>query len=417
MIRALSVFDQETRDSSEFEFFEGNSDLKFVRRVLFSPWIELMTEVPDHFACLDAEIILSAAESTGFRSTGRFQQLNSMENRVYAVEVEDESHSRGVSQIIIKFYRPERWGASMLVSEHALLRLLSEENIEIPRLIPIVDSSFVHPFANSLKDKLRGTLSSQFPVTPTLGRIGPFCFAVWQKILGRVPLELEEKDLLTIGRTVARMHNLFERNVNDQTFDRVRFSLDMYVTKPLQNLTQWGRIPRQFESSLCALIEDLGRRLAWISEADRFIPVHGDLHRLNLVQMTEGGQFWFVDFDDCQLGMAMQDLWPLASTCGINIPENIAAVEDVKPADYALRVLSEGYSEFRNLPTDWKIFVEPLRTLKMIHYLGWIAGRWTDPFFRQTFSFFEDVEYWEKTYFDLQDQYQILTAEGLLDSL
>ena len=79
----------------------------------------MKTDTPDHFARLDAETILAAAESTGLRSTGRFQQLNSMENRVYAVEVEDETQPRGVSQIIIKFYRPERWTPAMLVSEHA----------------------------------------------------------------------------------------------------------------------------------------------------------------------------------------------------------------------------------------------------------------------------------------------------------
>ena len=375
----------------------------------------MKTDTPDHFARLDAETILAAAESTGLRSTGRFQQLNSMENRVYAVEVEDETQPRGVSQIIIKFYRPERWTPAMLVSEHALLRLLSEENIETPKLIPLEDHSFVHPEATTLRSKLCGDLSPQFPQTPTLGKIGPFCFAVWEKIIGRVPLELEENDLLSIGRTVARMHNLFERNINSEHFVRARFSLDMYVNIPHQNLNKWGRIPRQFQTPLLELIEELGRGLAWLPEADKFIPVHGDLHRLNLVQTTEGGQFWFVDFDDCQIGMAMQDLWPLASTCGINIPEHIAAYEDIKPADYAMRMLCQGYSEFRALPNDWEIFVEPLRTLKMVHYLGWIAGRWTDPFFRQTFSFFEDVDYWEKTLFDISDQYQMLRAKGLLE--
>lgn len=369
----------------------------------------------DHFAALDAELILSAAESTGLRSTGRFQQLNSMENRVYAVEVEDDSNARGVAQIIIKFYRPGRWTPAMLVSEHALLRLLSEENIETPQLIPISDSAFVHPEALTLKSKLRGELPPQFPESPTLGKLGPFCFAVWKKIIGRVPLELEEKDLLSIGRTVARMHNLFERHINPESFVRPRFGLDMYVHTPLQHLKTWGRIPRQFESSLLDLIENIGKRLDWLPEADKFIPVHGDLHRLNLVQMNDGGQFWFVDFDDCQLGLAMQDLWPLASTCGINVPENISLVEDISPTDYALRTLCEGYRDFRALPQDWEIFVEPLRTLKMIHYLGWIAGRWSDPFFRQTFSFFEDVDYWEKTFFDISDQYQILSEKGLFE--
>jgi Ser/Thr protein kinase RdoA (MazF antagonist) len=366
----------------------------------------------DHFAQLDAELILSAAESTGLRSTGRFQQLNSMENRVYAVEIEDPKQTRGVGQIIIKFYRPQRWTPAMLVSEHALLRLLAEENIETPKLIPIVRPEFTHPEASTLRAKLRGDLPHSFPTSATLGKAGIFSFAVWEKIYGRVPLELEEKDLLGIGRTVARMHNLFESHIDPAQFVRPKFSLDMYVHTPLKNLTEWNRVPRQFSSGLFQLIEHVGRGLEWLSHADVFIPVHGDLHRLNLVQMTEGGQFWFVDFDDCQMGLAMQDVWPLASTCGIIVPEHL---ENVSSSDYALGLLTEGYRDFRALPNDWEIFVEPLRTLKMIHYLGWIAGRWNDPFFRRTFSFFEENEYWEKTYFDLSDQQQSLTAQGLLE--
>lgn len=370
------------------------------------------SDSPDHFSKLDADLILAAAESSGLRSTGRFQQLNSMENRVYAVEVEDSSQPRGVGQIIIKFYRPQRWTPAMLVSEHALLRLLAEENIETPALIPIVESSFVHPEAGTLRQRLKGELPSGFPTTPTLGRAGDFSFAIWKKIYGRVPLELEEKDLIGIGRTIARMHNLFERHVDSEKFVRPRFSLDMYVHTPLKNLMEWNKVPRQFQQGIFQVIENIGRGLEWLPEADAFIPVHGDLHRLNLVQMTEGGQFWFVDFDDCQYGLAMQDLWPLASTCGCVVPDHL---EDVTPSAYALGMLTEGYRDFRALPADWEIFVEPLRTLKMIHYIGWIAGRWNDPFFRQTFSFFEDVDYWEKTYFDLADQQQTLVVQGCLE--
>lgn len=354
-------------------------------------------------------------ESTGLRSTGRFQQLNSMENRVFAVEVEDQAQPRGVSQVIVKFYRPERWSPAMIVSEHALLRLLSEENIETPKLIPIIQPDFIHPEARTLGSKLRAEFSAQFSDSSTLGRLGPFCFAVWQKIAGRVPLELEERELLSIGRTVARMHNLFERTVDTEHFVRTRFSLDMYVFSPLENLNQWGKIPAQFQISLLQLLEQIGRGLGWLVEADRFIPVHGDLHRLNLVQTNTDGQFWFVDFDDCQLGLALQDLWPLASTCGIEIPPQISAIEDISAADYAMRMLCEGYREFRQLPADWNIFVEPLRTLKMIHYLGWIASRWYDPFFRKTFSFFEEPDYWERTYFELLDQFNLLQNEGLLE--
>lgn len=369
----------------------------------------------DQFSALDADLILLAAEATGFRSTGRFQQLNSMENRVYAVEVEDETQPKGIGQLIVKFYRPERWTPQMLVSEHALLQILTEEKIETPKLIPLTQMSRVHPASRALDHIILSDEQQPSNQRPTLGQLGPFCFAVWEKVRGRVPLELEEQDLLSIGRTVARMHNLFERKINPDHFSRIQFSLDLYLGQPLKNLMHWNQVPRQFEQPIFELIERLARGLEWLPQADPFLPVHGDLHRLNLVQTTEGGQFWFVDFDDCQLGLAMQDLWPLASTCGVTLPTHMQDIEGMDPSTYALDLLTEGYREFRGLPTDWKVFVEPLRTLKMVHYLGWIAGRWSDPFFRQTFSFFEDTQYWEKTYFELSDQFQLLTQKALLE--
>lgn len=369
----------------------------------------------DQFSTLDAELVLQAAEATGLRSTGRFQQLNSMENRVYAVEIEDVTQPKGVEQVIVKFYRPGRWTSHMLISEHALLSLLAEENIETPKLIPISNRSMIHPGNALLSQILMCESENVRTRSPTLGQVGTFCFAVWEKVRGRVPLELEEQDVLSIGRTIARMHNLFERRINPEFFSRTQFSLEMYLTQPLQNLMSWNQVPKQFEQPIFQLIEQLNRGLSWLPHADHFLPVHADLHRLNLVQTTVGGQFWFVDFDDCQLGLAMQDLWPLASTCGVSLPSHLKDVEGANPSSYALDLLTQGYGEFRALPQDWKIFVEPLRTLKMVHYLGWIAGRWSDPFFKQTFSFFDDRQYWEKTYFELSDQFQILAQNALLD--
>lgn len=369
----------------------------------------------DQFSTLDAELVLQAAEATGLRSTGRFQQLNSMENRVYAVEIEDVTQPKGVEQVIVKFYRPGRWTSHMLISEHALLSLLAEENIETPKLIPISNRSMIHPDNALLSQILMCENENVRTRSPTLGQVGTFCFAVWEKVRGRVPLELEEQDVLSIGRTIARMHNLFERRINPDFFSRTQFSLEMYLTQPLQNLMSWNQVPKQFEQPIFQLIEQLNRGLSWLPHADHFLPVHADLHRLNLVQTTVGGQFWFVDFDDCQLGLAMQDLWPLASTCGVSLPSHLKDVEGANPSSYALDLLTQGYGEFRALPQDWKIFVEPLRTLKMVHYLGWIAGRWSDPFFKQTFSFFDDRQYWEKTYFELSDQFQILAQNALLE--
>jgi len=55
------------------------------------------------YAELTPDRVLDAVDSAGWRSDGRLFTLNSYENRVYQVGLED-----GAS-VVAKFYRPARW--------------------------------------------------------------------------------------------------------------------------------------------------------------------------------------------------------------------------------------------------------------------------------------------------------------------
>lgn len=363
----------------------------------------IATPTRDVFHGLDGETILRAAESTGVRATGRIVPLNSMENRVFSVETEEGA-------VVVKFYRPGRWTTEALLAEHALALLLREEEIPTPRYLPLVDPDLaIAPGDFHASLFAPGVETRAFP-SPTLGRVGAYHYCVWERVAGRAPLEMGLEDLRRAGRLVARMHNLFENRVRVEAFPRPRLTTESHLLEPLARLEDWGRIPRPLERAIFDTGEYLLEGLRWIDGALDPLPVHGDLHRLNLIQTREGGAFWIVDFDDARLGPEIQDLWLLASGNDVShlVPEGSGLG--------ALDFLREGYAEFRRLPEGSESLVEPLRTLRMIHYMGWIAGRFDDDaLFRETFGFFTTERYWEQVLADVETQRGLLEAHGLLD--
>lgn len=356
----------------------------------------------DVFHGLDNECILAAAESTGLRATGRVIQLNSMENRVYSVEMEEES-------VVVKFYRPGRWTRENLLAEHALALLLQEENISTPKYHAIVDDEYAVDSSTVFERIFRPHIPWKTYNGRTLGKLGSWYFCVWEKVAGRSPLEMNVEDLRRAGRLIARMHNLFESGIDTDHFPRHRLATDYFLNDALAHLEEWGGIPRNIEAQIFDIAEELLAGLSWLDGCMDFIPVHGDLHRLNLIQTRDGGEFWMVDFDDSYLGAEIQDLWLLASACDVS--------GEVPPesGQTAIDFLREGYELLRRLPEGSETLIEPLRTLRMVHYMGWIARRWKeDELFRTTFTFFPTERYWEDTLQDLEKQKALLESEGLL---
>ena len=73
-----------------------------------------MSEIELHanYDHLSPDLVINAVESLGFLSDARIFPLNSYENRVYQVGIED------ADPVIVKFYRPLRWSDAAILEEH-----------------------------------------------------------------------------------------------------------------------------------------------------------------------------------------------------------------------------------------------------------------------------------------------------------
>ena len=82
---------------------------------------------------LKPDMVIDAVESAGYLSDARLLALNSYENRVYQVGIEDGT------PLIAKFYRPERWSDAQILEEHAFSLELQAADISV--VAPMVDSA------------------------------------------------------------------------------------------------------------------------------------------------------------------------------------------------------------------------------------------------------------------------------------
>jgi Ser/Thr protein kinase RdoA (MazF antagonist) len=318
------------------------------------------------YADLTPATVLDALESAGLRGDGRLLALNSYENRVYQVWLED-----GAS-VVAKFYRPGRWSDAQILEEHAFVQELAAR--EIPAVPPLA---------------LPGA---------TLAAHAGFRFAVFPRRGGRTP-ELESEDTLRwLGRFIGRIHAVG--------------ATCPFATRPTLDRDTFGREPRDWLLAHEFVPPDL--REAWTRAADqalqgvahcyqraggvRTLRLHGDCHAGNVL-WTDGGPH-FVDFDDARTGPAVQDLWMLLSG-------ERAAMEG------QLARLLEGYRQFRDFDARELHLVEALRTLRLLHYSAWIARRWDDPAFPAAFPWFNTQRYWQDRILELREQIALMDEPAL----
>ncbi len=309
------------------------------------------------YAGLTPECILDALQAVGFRGDGRMLALNSYENRVYQIWIEDRD------PVVAKFYRPARWSDQQILEEHAFTREL--EDLEIPVVAPI--------------ERDGGTLFSH----------EGFRFAVYPRRGGRAP-ELDQPGVLEwIGRFVGRIHRAGRRHP--------------FVHRPALNIERLGREPRDWLLANGCVPQDLAP--AWTVICDQAlegvreafaraagigaIRLHGDCHPGNVLWTDAGPHF--VDFDDCVNGPAVQDLWMLLSG-------------DAEAMSRQLEALLSGYEAFMEFDRRELQLIEALRTLRLIHYSAWIARRWTDPAFPAAFPWFNTQRYWQDRVLELREQ-------------
>jgi Ser/Thr protein kinase RdoA (MazF antagonist) len=317
------------------------------------------------YAGLTPDCVLDALDSVGVRGDGRLLALNSYANRVYQAWRDD------APPVVAKFYRPSRWSDPQIDEEHRLIAEL--EAAEIPAVAPLpLDGRTLHTF-------------------------GGFRFAVFPRHGGRAP-ELEQRATLEqLGRYIARIH----------TVGAAR----RFEHRPPLTVQTFGEDSRAYLLEHGFLPEDL--RTAWHSIADlalhaigrayRSVDVstlrlHGDCHAGNVLWTDDGPHF--VDFDDARTGPAVQDLWMLLSG-------------DRATMEAQLRAILEGYASFRDFDPRELALIEPLRTLRLLHYSAWIARRWTDPAFPAAFPWFNTQRYWQDRILELREQVALMDEPPL----
>jgi Ser/Thr protein kinase RdoA (MazF antagonist) len=315
---------------------------------------------------LDPDTVLDAVESAGFLTNGRLLALNSYENRVYQVGVEDER------PLVVKFYRPGRWSDEAILEEHAFSMELAER--EIPVVAPMeVDG-----------ETLLNSAGYRFAIFPSCG--------------GRWPELATSEERRVLGRFLGRIHM-----VGCASVFRHRPGLD--VDRLGQASRDWllenGWIPDHLElaydSVTESLLESVRQRFANSGQV-RTLRIHGDCHLGNILWTDDGPHF--VDLDDCVNGPAVQDLWMLLSG-------------DENEMRGQLSDILEGYREFADFDPRELWLVEALRTLRIMHYNAWIAKRWEDPAFPRAFPWFTESRTWEEHVLVLREQAALLQEAPL----
>jgi Ser/Thr protein kinase RdoA (MazF antagonist) len=309
----------------------------------------------DRFNQLAPDDVLDAVEVGDRRCTGRFLVLNSYENRVYQLELEDGSW------VVGKFYRPGRWSREAILAEHRFLFELRE--VEVPAVCPV-----------DLGDGL------------TVGEVKGILFSLFPRVGGRIPQELDEEQVQILGRLVARIHNV---GASREAPERPRLTPETYGRDNLRFLLERGAIPDEARDIYVATVEALIDRMTPLFVGVPVHRIHGDCHLGNLIWTPKGPAF--LDFDDFLTGPAVQDVWMMVPS---------ADDEGRRQRDRFI----EAYEQLRHFETRWLRLVEPLRALRFVHYSTWITRRWHDPYFKRTFQHYGDLQYWQREIQDLREQ-------------
>jgi len=327
------------------------------------------------YASLTPDVVLNAVESLGLQCDGRLLALNSYENRVYQVGIEEQN------PVVAKFYRPARWSNAQILEEHGFAEELA--HAEVPVVAPLAFDG----------DTLRDFEGFRFAVFPRRG--------------GRAP-ELDDPETLEwLGRFIGRIHAVGGTRP--------------FKTRPRLDIASFGEEPRAFLLASGFIPDDL--KPAWKQVADlalegvracfaragdvAYLRVHGDCHASNVLWTPATGNApggpHFVDLDDARMAPAVQDFWMLVSG-------------DRHAMGSQLGKLLKGYEDFVEFDDRELHLVEALRTLRLMHYSAWLARRWDDPAFPIAFPWFNTARYWQDRVLELREQVAAMQEPPLAPS-
>jgi Ser/Thr protein kinase RdoA (MazF antagonist) len=318
------------------------------------------------FDALTPDAVIQAIEAEGFFCDGRIYPLNSYENRVYQVGIEDSQ------PLIAKFYRPQRWSKEQIQEEHDFCLELADAEFPV-----------VAPLRNSDEQSLRQQQG--------------FWLALYPRRGGQAP-ELDYGDNLEImGRSLAQLHNV---GYNQPFVHRPAITIDSYAKASSQFLLDNQFIPNELQPAYKSLIDDIIPRLenAFASVQYESLRLHGDCHPANILWRDDAPHY--VDFDDSRNGPAVQDIWMLLS--GDKIQQQVQ-----------LKKILDGYRQFCPFNSAELKLIEPLRTMRLINYSAWLARRWDDPAFPHNFTWFNTVRYWSDHILTLREQQAALQEPAL----
>lgn len=319
------------------------------------------------FDKLTPDFLMTAIENQDYWCDGRLLALNSYENRVYQVGIENQQ------PLIAKFYRPNRWSKAQILEEHNFCFELAEQ--ELPVVAPLRNEEGESLFHHQ-----------------------DFCFSLYPRQGGHAP-ELDNLDnLLIIGRMMGRIHRIgaiqpftHRPELNNQNFghDCVKLISEQFI-------------PADLKPAYDSLTQDLLQCIDEQLNQTQGIPLirtHGDCHSGNMLWRDDAPHF--VDFDDARMAPAIQDLWMFLSG-------------DRNRQTAQISELAEGYNEFYDFHPRELQLVEVLRTLRMIHYAAWLASRWQDPAFPKNFPWFNTDRYWGEHILELREQWAALNEPALV---
>lgn len=322
-----------------------------------------MTDHP--YDALTPDAVMNAVESLGYICDARLFTLNSYENRVYQVGIEDDK------PLIAKFYRPDRWSSEQILEEHSFSLELADAEVSVVAPMVDRDAKSLHHFQG-------------------------FSFALFER-RGGYPPELDNLDnLFVLGRTLGRIHTVGK---SGQFNHRVELTPQLFAVDSYEYISEHF-IPKSLKEAYTTLAEHLitAIKQQYSAQGAAIMRVHGDCHVGNILWRENVAHF--VDLDDCVKGPAVQDLWMLLSG-------------DRQQQTLQLSEILEGYAEFCDFNPAELNWVESLRTMRIMHYSAWLARRWNDPAFPLAFPWFNTERYWSEHILELREQLALIEEPPL----